>query len=106
MDTLTLAIIAAAEVGATYGEPAVGKRETVDAYGFLKEVIRRKFAEDVVLLEAIDAFEADPTSAVRRQALRDAIVATGAHQDAMVLQAAQALLDKIEDQPGGEQFIP
>ena len=105
MDTVTLAVVTAAETGAAEGEPIIGEREIVDAYGFLKEVIERKFADNVVLLEAIDNFEADPTSDVRRQALRNAVVAAGAHQDAMVLEAAHALLDKIEDQPGGEQFI-
>ena len=97
MDAILTAIIA-----------ALGKlSETVvkDGYEALKAVIRRKFGKESDLSDAIDELEQKPTSSGRKVTLKEELEAAKADQDAEVIQAAKALLEKIKELPGGQQSV-
>jgi hypothetical protein len=76
-----------------------------DSYEALKAVIRRKFGKESDLGDAVDKLEKKPTSTGRKETLKEELVAAKADQDTEVIQAAQALLDKIKELPGGQQII-
>jgi 3-methyladenine DNA glycosylase/8-oxoguanine DNA glycosylase len=87
---------------------ALGKlSETVvkDGYEALKAVIRRKFGKDSDLSDAVEKLEKNPTSSGRKETLKEELVAAKADQDTEIVQAAQALLEKIKALPGGKQLI-
>lgn len=105
MDPITTAIVAAIAAGAASGATEVGKKTIVDAYGALKAFLTKKFGADGDLVDAIDKLEKKPGSAGRKEMLKEEVAAAEADQDPEVLAAAQALLDKIMAQPGGEQHV-
>jgi hypothetical protein len=87
---------------------AVGKlSESVvkEGYETLKAVLQRKFGKNSDLSEAVEKLEKNPTSSGRKQTLREELATAKADQDAELIQAAQALLEKIRELPGGEQII-
>jgi hypothetical protein len=94
METILAAILA------TLGEPMVK-----DGYEALKAVIRRKFGKDSDLSDAVDKLEKNPTSPGRKETLKEELATAKADQDAELIQAAQALLEKVKALPGGQQII-
>lgn len=105
MDPLTLAIIGAISTGAVSGLTEVGKSAVTDAYGGLKNLIKKKFGSDSGIVEAVGKLEEKPDSAGWQESLGDEIKKAGADRDSELLTAAEALLDKIKEMPGGEQNI-
>lgn len=105
MDPVTTAIVAAITAGIAPGVTEVSKKAIVDAYDGLKALIRRKFGKDSELAEAVDKLEQHPESAGRKETLKEEVETAGAEKDPEILAAAQALLEKIQAQPGGEQHI-
>lgn len=101
MDPLTLAIVSAISVGLT----KIGETLVSDAYGALKDLIKRKLGSDSKVAEAVVKLEADPESAGWRESLAKEIGKAGADGDTELLAAARALLDQIEDMPGGAHNI-
>jgi len=97
MDLITTAIIAAL---AKLSEPVIK-----DAYEGLKALISRKFGDNSHIAEAVDQLEKDPGSAGRKEVLKEKIATVGAAQDLEVVGAAQALLERLQAQPGGQQLI-
>lgn len=101
MDPVTTAIIAALAVGAGRTvEKIIG-----DAYDGLKAILKRKFGEDSDVSKAVKELEVKPESMGRKTTLQEEVADVKADQDPEVLKAAQALLDQIKAQPGGEQHI-
>jgi hypothetical protein len=105
MDPVTTAIVAALAAGVSGGATEVGKKVIVDAYQALKSIIKKKYGEDSDLAEAVADVEKKPESEARQAVLQEEVEATQAHQDSDVVKAAQALLDKLEGQPGGSTAI-
>ena len=101
MDPITAAIIAGLAVGAT----KVSTGMVTDAYEALKDAIRRKFGGESDVARAVDGLEAKPESVGKRTVLQEEVAAAKVDQDPDILKAAQALLDQIKAQPGGEQHI-
>lgn len=101
MDPITTAILAALAAGAA----DIGKKVIPDAYEGLKALIRRKFGSESELAQAVDKLEKNPNSAGRKETLREEVQTVKADQDPEILAAAQALLEQIKSQPGGEQHI-
>ena len=77
----------------------------VEAYEALKAAIRNKLGIDSDADKAVAALEAKPESEGRKSTLKEELTAAKADQDPQILAAAQALLDKLKAQPGGEQII-
>lgn len=105
MDPLTVAIIGAISAGAVSGLTEVGKSSITDAYEGLKSLIKKKFGSDSGIVEAVDKLEAKPDSSGWQESLRDEIQKAGADRDSDLVTAAETLLSKIKELPGGEQNI-
>lgn len=74
-----------------------------DAYKGLKALIQKKFAGKPVAEAMLEEHEKDPETYAAP--LKKNLVEAGADQDEEILKAAQALLDKIKEQPGGQEII-
>jgi hypothetical protein len=106
MEPITLtAIVAALSAGVATGGGKVVENAMVDAYQRLKAVLKRKFGDDSVVVEAVDKLEQKPDSEGRKGVLQEEAAAVGVDQDPDVRKAAQELLDCIGAQPGGEHHI-
>lgn len=105
MDPITAAIVAAIATGATAGITEIGKKAITGAYDALKTALEKKFGPQSDLVEAVDKLEQKPDSTGRKQTLQEEIAAAKADHDPEILAAAQALLDQIKAQPGGERHI-
>lgn len=97
METLTTAIIAAL---GNLGVKAVG-----DAYEGVKALLLRKFGAESDLADAVKKLEKQPDSKGRQDTLKEDAAAAGADKDAEIIKAAQALLDAVKAQPGGEEAV-
>ena len=60
---------------------------------------------DICDAKAVEGVEAKPDSAGRKATLEEEVASAKADQDAELLKAAQALLEKLNAQPGGAQII-
>jgi hypothetical protein len=97
METLTTAIIAAL---GNMGVKAVG-----DAYEGVKALVLRKFGADSDRADAVKKLEKQPDAKWRQDALQGEAEAAGANKDEEIIKAAQALLDAVKAQPGGEEAV-
>ncbi len=98
MDPITLiltALVAGAAKAAGDAAP--------DAYKGLKALIQKKFAGKPEAEMALAKHEEKPK--VWEEPLKEALVELGVDQDQEVLKKAQALLDKIKEQSGGQEII-
>jgi hypothetical protein len=103
MEPITL-ILTALVTGAT---KAVGDAAP-DAYKGLKALIQKKFAEQPKpeadrAVMVMEEHEKDPET--YEVALKKKLTEAAVDQDQEILKVAQALLDKIKEQPGGQQVI-
>ena len=101
MDPITAALIAALAAGVT----EVGKTMFVDAYNGLKALLKKKFGEQSRVVQSVAFLEDMPTSEASKALVHEAVLAAKADQDPELQHAAQALLDQVRSQPGGEQHI-
>jgi hypothetical protein len=76
-----------------------------DAYCSLKSLLVKKFGNSSELVSTADGLEKNPDSAGRRATLKEELAAANADDDADIVAAAQALIEAIKSQPGGEQTI-
>lgn len=97
METLTAAIMAAL---GNLGAQTVG-----DAYEGVKVLVLRKFGAESDLADAVKKLEKQPDAKWRQDALQGEAAAAGADKDEEVMKAAQALLDAVKAQPGGEEAV-
>jgi hypothetical protein len=105
MDPITAAILAALSAGVITGAGKVAENALVDAYNGLKATLKRKFGDDSEVVEAVDKLEGDPESEGRKLTLKEEVEKAGVDQDPEVQQAAQELLDRVKQQPGGEKYV-
>jgi FKBP-type peptidyl-prolyl cis-trans isomerase len=105
MDPITTAILAALAAGAVSGVTKVGEQAIVDAYGKLKELLKKKFGSKSKIIKAVKDLEANPKSAARKEVVKEEVAAAKADQDKELLQAAQALIKSVKALPGGIQII-
>ena len=103
MDPVTMAIVAALAAGATAGIPETGKRAIGDAYDGLKALIQRKFGDNSEIAGAVASLEGAPDSKGHTVTLTEEVAKVKADQDREILAAAQALLQHINQMPGGTQ---
>jgi hypothetical protein len=105
MDPVSAAILAAVAAGLLKGAGETASGAVLDAYEGLKSVLRRCFGGDSSVTKAVDDLEANPGSMGRQDVVREEVEAVGAHRDPQVLAAAQLLLERLRDLPGGEAHI-
>lgn len=97
MDPITTAIVAAIA--------AVSSSAIKDGYSALKGLLKKKFGENSDLVEAVNKLEAKPQSEARKATVQEEVGTAKASDDPEIVRLAQDLLDKIKEQPGGQQII-
>jgi hypothetical protein len=105
MDPITTAIIAALTAGAAAGLTDIVKQAISDQYSQLKGLIQNKFGSDSQISKAIVNIEEKPDSAGRREMLQEEVASAKADQDPEIIKLAQQLIEHLNTQPGGGQFI-
>ncbi|MCG3207292.1 MAG: hypothetical protein FOGNACKC_00892 [Anaerolineae bacterium] len=105
MDPISAALIGGLAVGVASGLTDTGKKLIIDAYDALKAALRQKYGVDSELANAVEQLEKKPDSNSRQGMVQEEIAAAGADKDADLLAKAQALLDKLNEQPGGKTII-
>lgn len=97
MDTITVSIVAALA--------NLGKDAIKDSYNVLKNTLSKKFGAESDLVDAVDKLEKKPDSEGRKSTVQEEIAISKANEDPDVLKLAQDLLDKIKEQPSGQEII-
>jgi hypothetical protein len=105
VDPVTTAIIAAVAAGAEAGAKDVATKGVVDGYQALKSLIKRKFGDSSDAVKALAELESKPESDGRKRTVMEELASVKAVNDVDLRKAAQALLDQIKAQPGGERHI-
>ena len=102
MDPISL-ILAALGAGALAAAKDTAGTAVKDAYQGLKTLIKKKFEGDVLGQAMVDAKPEEIKQA--EGLLKDKIVEAGVDKDNEITKLAQDLLDKLQEQPGGQQII-
>lgn len=97
MDPITVAIVAALA--------NLSKDVIKDSYNALKIALTQKFGSESDLVDAVNKLEKKPDSEGRKSMVQEEILIAKANNDSDVLKLAQDLLDKIKEQPGGQEII-
>lgn len=116
MDPVTMAVVTAVVAGAGKLAEKVGggildgagdatKKVVGDAYGALKGLLKKRYGDDSEVAKAVEGVEARPDSEGRKTTLAEEIAAVKADEDPEVRQAAEALLARLREAPGGERLI-
>jgi hypothetical protein len=116
MDPVSTTILAALVAGVAAGVTDVGKKVINDAYEGLKSVIKKKFGADSELANAVANLEGKRDSKGRLATLEEEVAAEQADQDADVINAVNALKEKLAQHgneriqfmvgsEGGEQYM-
>jgi hypothetical protein len=74
-------------------------------YSKLKELLLRKSGAESDLADAVKKLEQKPDAQARQLLLKEEAAAAGANKDEEIIKAAQALLDAVKAQPGGEKAV-
>ena len=83
----------------------LGQDAIKDGYSALKGVLQKKFGDKSDLVDAVDKLEKKPDSEGRKAILQEEFEIAKVNDDPDVIRLAQDLLDKIKEQPGGQQTI-
>ena len=97
MDPITTAIIAALA--------NLSKDAIKDSYNALKSALKKKFGSQSDLVDAVDKLEKKPDSEGRKAMLQEEVEIAKVNDHSDIIQLAQDLLNKIKEQPGGQQII-
>lgn len=98
MDPITTAIVAALVSD-------LSKTAIKNSYNALKNALKKKFGSESDLIEAVNGLEKKPDSEGRKATLQEEVEIAKVNDDPEILQLAQDLLDKLKEQPGGQQII-
>lgn len=104
MEPITTAIVAALTTGVTSGITDTAKATISDAYQKLKNLLHKKFGRESNLFKSVEVLEAKPDAVGRQLTLDEEVIDAKAGHDPDILQAAQHLLNLIQQQ-GGERHI-
>ena len=97
MDIITTAIIAAIA--------GLSKDAINDSYKALKSALKKKFGSNSDVVDAVEGLEKKPDSKGRRATLQEEIENSQVNGDSEIVQLAQDLLNKLQEQPQGQQVI-
>ncbi len=81
MDPITVSIVAALAAGVTEGATRVAQQAIVDAYGVLKDALKKKFGDRSEVVKSVESLEAKPASNARKELLAEEVAAAKADQD-------------------------
>ena len=95
---VTTAIIAALAT-------ALSNNAIKDIYNALKSALEKKFGSESDVVNAVEELEKKPDSEARKAVLQEEVENAKANDDAEIRQLAQDLLNKLKDEPGGQQTI-
>lgn len=76
-----------------------------DSYVALKAALKKKFGETSDVVDAVDKLEKKPDSEARKATVQEEVEIAKVNEDPEILKLAQDLLDKIKEQPGGQEII-
>lgn len=97
MDPITTAIVAALA--------NLSKDAIKDGYVALKDALKKKFGETSDVVDAVDKLEKKPDSEARKAAVQEEVETAKINDDPDIVRLVQDLLDKIKEQPGGQEII-
>lgn len=97
MDPITTAIVAALA--------NLSKDAIKDGYVALKGALKKKVGETSDLVDAVDKLEKKPDSEARKATVQEEVESAKVNDDPDILKLVQDLLDKIKEQPGGQEII-
>jgi hypothetical protein len=81
----------------------LGSDAVKTGFNKLKDLVLRK--SGAAGQAALENWEKKPESAAWKGALHEELEASGVDKDAEIIKAAQALLDAVKAQPGGEEAV-
>lgn len=98
MDPITTAIVTTAGTGLAAGI-------IKDSYEALKAALQKKFGPESDLVDAVDKLEKKPDLKARKDMVKEEVEIAKVNDDPEILKLAEDLLEKIKQQPGGQQTI-
>lgn len=98
MDPITTAIVTAVGTGLV-------KDVVTDSYNALKAALKKKFGDKSDLVDAVEQLEKKPDSEARKATVQEEVETAKANDHPDVVKLSQDLLDKIKEQPGGQEII-
>jgi hypothetical protein len=96
-------ILAALIAGATAATKDAAGAAVKDTYNGLKALLKKKFEKDALAQAMVDAKPEEIKQA--EVLLKNKIVEAGVDKDNEITELAQDLLDKLKEQPGGQDII-
>lgn len=97
MDPITLAIVGALA--------KLSENVIKDGYDALKATLSKKYGMDSELTRALENVEKKPNSPKRKETLQEEISIAAADQDPEILKMAEALIQRLQDLPGGKNIV-
>ena len=97
MDPITTAIVAALA--------NLSKDAIKDGYIALKDALKKKFGETSDVVDAVDKLEKSPDREDRKATVKTEIEIAKVNDDPEILKLVQDLLDKLKEQPGGQEIL-
>jgi hypothetical protein len=82
----------------------LGKDTIKGCYKALKDALVKKFGAASDLVDAVDKLEKKPDSEGRKATVQEEVSVAKANEEPEILKLAQDLLDKIREQPGGQEI--
>ena len=98
MDPITTAIVTALATN-------LGKDVIEDGYEALKAAIKKKFGDDSDVVDAVNKLEKSPDRNDRQATVEAEVKIAKVKDDPEILKLAQDLLNKIKEQPVGQEII-
>ena len=102
MDPVTMAVLTAVAAGAAGGAT---KELASNGFRTLKALFTRKLGSESELVEAVERLEQTPDSPGRKMVIEEEVAKAKAEQDPEIVAAAQALLDRLQAEPSGQQIV-
>ncbi len=96
MDPVTAALVAAISAGVNSAAPKLVEKTVTDAYGYLKDLLKRKFGSENEISEAVVGLEKHPDSEGRKATLGEEVQKANGHSDPELLRAALALSEALK----------
>ncbi|MCW5201575.1 hypothetical protein VU12_01400 [Desulfobulbus sp. US4] len=105
MEPVITTIAAAVALGAAAGIKDTASKAVVDAYAGLKKLIQDRYKKNEDVTDAVDYLVKKPEAEGRQQELAKALQDAGVESDQELVQAAEAVLAAVKEQPGGEDAV-